>query len=1364
MVKQKSKFKGLFKGVAIGFAFIMCTAFFPVNAIAGAVENITDRNKISLNSIKVNGNSADLTVKKGDSVKIPEGEYEYKNADGQKAKHIIGSADESGIKSSVDVFYKATNDKISKSSDGKSFIADRVGRYTIVYTVEENGMTYSYDLTIKCEVGEAVFDFSSNSKNIIPSVYDLALTSNDIILPMPSIKDGEDEVIIDENENDYFTNLDKDDYQLPSDDEKESFVTISIAKGSNVSVKSREVEGKTEYYISNADLANIKGQDVQVFYSYYQMSENGPVFVSSTSKTFSVKEGYYLKKADSEEKGYELETSWSSSVSDITAIVGVERELPKITATTKSSNSPASEAIEVYYTIKVEKRASNGRYEIDVTDDVLTEDGKFKANDEGSYKFTYTVKDFYGNTVSQSRTSFEITNVKDSRSASVYVYDAGNKDAYNEEDNTYASALNMLKSQTGNRNIIMYAVGGTDNFVAKEELALRRTILDNTAVTMFDISEKAYNDYNLIFAPARRTGASAESSIYQQIVSDNYHLRNQMLMEGKKVDDDNEIKAFLKEHKYLLVTTEFNKDVDGNDIVENLDSNDADAVTKMMLLDKEGEVGYAYIKPKNSNRKTFTDGTYTFIYGASDKINNETTSRYSVVVSADYVDETVPTLSFTSDLQAVYLASDTIEFNVATATDATSQDSRLDTVTAYRYLGADKSTPVSSSKTDSTLKYYIERANSNLSSKWYAETGKVIESAGWFVDNSKSVYTVNLADKPQDAKYLEILAYAIDDYGNAGFFNKIIRIADVQDELMPVLYRAENIPTSDDKFEAPKEIELPTLYFTDDNVDYMFATVNVYKIIRNEANEIVGKLSMQSSQMLTDFDSYSESFMVKAGSFRASTAGEYQVAITVSDAGNHNYTTYFNYNVGGGVVFDKPEIENITSETIELKAGQSHYLVPPTLSIVESSDFGYVGVDEDDDAKTATYYTTTIISATDSYKLDKYYFTGNKKGTFKLQYRVYLMQYSKDSNVFASSASVANNGMIFLENGKLIYKYNNEKYFVKIVNVDGEYVLGANTSLQGDGLELNDNQMKVLEEIVKVYTCESKIQTINVGGVEMTVTFDENVYAESYEELGKEIKIEKPNVEFNGSDYQTNNEDSVVTITKTSGNTTTTLATIPFAKWENGLPENNSNFVARNGEIFLTLADNGRYTIKYSIQAMDKTEANVGEAKVVEYTIKNGDVVGPEVTLGKNLVKTKYKLGETMKIQFAGFTVSDNATEDVEWMKENMTIRIRNTTLDDSYTKLENESDVKGEYIYTHKLDRAGSYTLTFIVKDKAGNETSQSVSFEVTTDEKSDVDVKEVMGGVLIGLSVAILAGVVIYFVVSKVKLDKKEKKYKDK
>ena len=83
--------------------------------------------------------------------------------------------------------------------------------------------------------------------------------------------------------------------------------------------------------------------------------------------------------------------------------------------------------------------------------------------------------------------------------------------------------------------------------------------------------------------------------------------------------------------------------------------------------------------------------------------------------------------------------------------------------------------------------------------------------------------------------------------------------------------------------------------------------------------------------------------------------------------------------------------------------------------------------------------------------------------------------------------------------------------------------------------------------------------------------------------------------------------------------------------------------------------------------------------------------------------------------------------------------------------------------MFEKELEQAGTYQLTISVKDEAGNETSRTYSFEVTTDEKSAVNVTEVMGGVLIGLSVAILAGVVIYFVVSKVKLDKKEKRYKE-
>ncbi len=1358
MSKQKSKFKGIFKGAAIGFAFVMCASFFPAHAIASAVDMV-GKDNILLNTIKVDGQSNSMTVKKGESVTIPEGVYEYENA-GVKATHTIGQTSTDGIESRVDVYYKATGDKLDVKDN--KFTADRVGRYTITYTVKHGDNTYSYDFVVRSEVGEATFEFASNSDKIIPTVYDTKLTDKNIELPLPSVKSGDDELISAEVGN----------FTLNKEGNQKDFVLVSLANVSkdsegndlikiNPTKVDEEVVG---YHLSASDLkkAELAGQDITVIYSYYQIAENGSiVFVDSTSRTFSISKAkgyYFMTSSDNAEQGYELETSWSSSISDISAVVGVERELPKITAKTKSTNSPSNETIEISYDIQIFRKNSSGKWEEITGDDkkaVMPEFGTFKADAKGSYKFVYTVNDFYGygDKISETKRSFEISNVKDTRAANVYVYDAGliddegNQIAYDEEKNSYTSALNMLKSQSGNRNIVMYAVGGTDNMIDKDDLTLRRTILDNTGITMFNIDEKLYHNYNLIFAPGLSQGAGDNASVYKQIVDDNYQIMKQMRFENKDITSESAIKAFLKEHNYLLVTTDEDK---ATELVSDFDATNEEKVKELIAT------GYAYVKPSNSKRTTFTDGTYTFVYGAKDEDNTETTTRQTMVISEGYTDASVPTLNFTNSLQVTYLTSDTIEFNVATATDSSSQDTRLETVTAYRFLN-DKNETVTNSQTTSVLKYLATNVGTGVSSKWYGEVGKVYNEEGWYIDDTKSTYTINLASRPQNAKYVEILAYAIDDYGNAGFYNRIITIAEVNDTKMPEIFRAVNVP--DGKvIDAPKEVTLPTLYFTDDNVDYMSAQVNVYKIVDGE------KVSMQVSNVQTEFNTLQETFMVKAGTFRASTDGEYQVAVTVTDAGNHSVTTYFHYTAKGGSVLVQPEISNITSETIELDAGKAYYLVPPTISVLDNNNYGYIGI-SDDDSRTATNYTTTIVSATDDYELTKYYFTGSKSGVFKLQYKVYLMQYSKDSSVYAESATL---NKVYLENGKLKYKTNNGEYFVFISeNADGQYVLDANTSLQGDGTTIGSTDLTNLQKIVNVYTILSKVQTINVGGIDMNITIDDNIYSKAYTQLGEEVPIVKPsNIEYNAPGYQTNTKDSTVTITRTIGNTTTTLATLNFADWEKDVPTGSDDVKLNDKEeVILALNDNGRYTIKYSVQAMDKNGLNVGSPKTVEYTIKNGDVVGPTIELAKNLVNAKYKLGDTLSLNMAGLTVSDNVTTDVNDLLSNMTVKIRNNDQDDSYTTLTNTGDAENnEYVYTHKLESAGSYTLTITIKDKAGNESSQSVSFEVTTDDKKEVNVKEVMGGVLIGLSVAILAGVVIYFVVSKVKLDKKEKKYKDK
>lgn len=1363
MDKTKTKSKGLIKGVAVGFALVLSSAFFPAHAIANAIDYVGEPAKSNTTRIEVNTGSTENTqiksinVKKGESVTIPEGKYYVGN---QEIKiGDVSQLNEDLTVSKVEVFYKATNDKVADMV-GNTFTADRVGRYSIVYTVVYKGVEYSYELTVNCQATQANFEFDSNSSNIIPSVYDIACAEGkDIILPLPTINDEDGNAILTAEDVDHYVT---DTANLPTEGYKNSYVKISIVNaGKDVTIEPLKEEGSDKvigYYIPGEKIskAELNGQEFKIYYTYYQEGTGAnDVFISSVSKTFTVKSNYYYTDENKEETGYALETSWSSSVSSLTAVVGVEKELPKITAKTKSTNSPSSESVVVYYTVKVFKDGT------EVTDQVMTKEGKFKATEEGDYKFVYSVSDFYGNTVKESNTTFYIEKVKDSVSATAYMYDAGDENAYDAGKNEYKSAKNITKSQTVNRNIIMYAIGGTDNN-PNAEITLRREIRDNSSVKMFVIEEKLYNDYNLIFAPGADTADATLDEIYTQIPVDNYEIYKQMLMseDGQNnPTDPDDVKAFLTAHKYLLVTTEENKF--NGELIEGMEEGET------YTAEDYKNAGFAYIKPQNSKNSTFKFQTYSFYYYASDGVNTEKSTYTTVkVTDADSTDAEVPTLTFASDLQVAYLPTDSFEFDVATANDTV--DTRIEAVTAYRFLDGNKRAIEVDGKTTS-LKYVVKNAKSTA---WYAQTGlmdeNVEENKGWFVDQTKSSYTIDLKTRPDGANYVEILAYSIDDYGNAGFYNKVIKIADADDVQMPTIYKVVNAPAGE-THKAPETITLPTLYFADDNVNYMHASVAVYKI-----NKDGTRVRMQSSNMTTEYDLNADSFKLDAGSFHASVGGNYQVAITVIDSGYHSVTTYFDYKVVGNAVIQIPEINNIKAETVELDAGQAYYLAPPTFTMpeVDENEYGFIGISEDD-SKTATNYTTTVVSATGDYQLDQYYFVGNEKGLFKLQYKVYLMQYSKDEGVLASSSATATNGKIFFDaNGSLKFKYADTEYFVNIdrYNADPENTnpIIANTSKQGIGSALSTEGLNALKNIVNAYSIESKIQTINVGGVEMEVTLDDNAYAQSYTTLGNKIEVIKPtNITFNGSSYQTNNKDSKVTITKKTGGSTTTLAEFSFEEWGAGIADSSlgDTFEVSDNdqEIKLVLKDNGQYTIKYSIQAMDKSGLNVGSAKTMEYTISNGDVIPPEVEINSTkLVKAKYKINDTLNLDLAGISVSDLGTTDVDKLLETMKVTIENTDLDDGEVEIDPVEEES--HAYSYKLTSAGSYVLRISVTDEAGNKTTEKVNFEVVTESSEDSEGAGAwVGGVLIGISVALLVGVVAYFVVSKVKLDKKEKSYRD-
>lgn len=181
MTKTNKKFKGLFKGAALGFAFVLCGAFFPMNAVKTLAEQNwqgTTASEENTHRIEVDGeielNDNSNTVIEGDEFVIPQGEYFAGTS-----SHIIGTNVSGTIDTSkVEVIKKGTNDLLMTlqnldSFGNRSFEATESGTYIIRYTVVDNGVEYSYDFEVTCNVAtEATFEFLGNEKNIIPSVYD----------------------------------------------------------------------------------------------------------------------------------------------------------------------------------------------------------------------------------------------------------------------------------------------------------------------------------------------------------------------------------------------------------------------------------------------------------------------------------------------------------------------------------------------------------------------------------------------------------------------------------------------------------------------------------------------------------------------------------------------------------------------------------------------------------------------------------------------------------------------------------------------------------------------------------------------------------------------------------------------------------------------------------------------------------------------------------------------------------------------------------------------------------------------------------------------------------------------------------------
>lgn len=1340
MIKNKSiKKSSIYKGLSLAFAGVFAASLIPVNVIEtkadyrGEVGREAIYVENTVNKVNKGGTYSIRAAYFGSESKLPVGLQEsfYKN------NFSLATTIEA-ITSNVSVTYLATGENVATTKNEDSAIKDAVatssedavwgtfkadcaGEYEVTYSInikynDEHGNivdTRSFETStiVYSEVSSAYFEFDSNTEKVIPSVYDVKLQKDslkNVDLPLPTVKGKDDKA--------------KEDVEFAANgaapSSTDSYVDISVYSGNGQVTVDKD---GNNFYIDakylNPDDTNFKGEGNYIIkYSYYE----GGQFIKSITKTFSVSKEYY--------KDYKLDLSRSGSLSS--AVTGVASALPTIAGKTDAKATPASEEVSIHYTVKA-YRQKNGEYAEEKADSI--KDGKFTPWADGNYKIVYEANDFYGY---KAKSEFFIDNVKDTQRPVVKIYDASNKENYVDNDlnkaiNEYIDASSALKSVTSEKNIVLYAVGATDN--VKDGIKYTRII--KTSAKSIEI--KDYAGYNLIF------DFDADS-----FLANNYYVNKAFTA---RAETELSLTQWLKANKFLIVTNS----------EDYKDKTEAECI----------EAGYAYINATLESglmiRGDSSGKTYTVVYSAEDAAGNTSTElKNSIkVMSGEYQDTAAPEVTFVSNLKNSYRKNSIISFEKPTASD---DDTRMDVVVEYQY---------------------------NTESSW-----RTFEDEKYEIDLSEVSELLSAGGVPTK---VTIRAYAVDDFGNKGEWSKTMDIVDIQDEMAPTIIKEKYNTPNNDKIEQNTEIVLPTITLKDDNSGYINSEVFVSRVDGDKSTSIAvyGKSEERNSLLGT--------YTLNAGKVVASYPGKYQVKVVFTDAGNNQITTFYHYEVEGKVIVEDPTIIGIGSTLGNngvAEVGEAIDLGTPSIDFTINNDTHAVFGIKDDNSRAATNFEIKVVNdAPSTYKFnenEENTFTAYEEGYYKLQYVVKFSIFNKDKFEINTNKTA----VVVIGTQNRVYPFANGDFM--IISDEGASSVVVKYAAKGeDKYTIYDLSDKFVKESGRLKFIDSNFyldyygsqpQLISDADVTKTFRVDGNVFkldtltisasAETYglqdyiaynlpsEILTLEAKDTKAPVMLTEYDYPaTANVNNIIAIKKVEakdasakginfeksyvqvsvkGGNTSYSKSYYLNKWKDDVDYNEST-----GNINYKVTNNGNCTITYYIYDY---AGNLNSD--CSYTIAVGDCESPKVTISENFIKESYSLKEfsesnPLVLDFSKLSFTDNKTETTD-LKDTVKVVVKNTS---TGTEVANTGNAEAN-IYRYIPTEVGTYEISVAVTDDAGWTTTKTVTFEVKAEANDGTEVYEVVGTVLIVVAVAILAGVVTYFVVSAVKNNKKNGKSKAK
>lgn len=1283
------------------------------------------------------------------------------------------------------------------------FVADKIGTYTITYyyTYDINGKSYtnSYELKVSSELTSATLSFEGNSKNFMPSIVDLSLVktdaTGDLKLELPKVTDEDGEEV-------------KNVKFVTSKDDITSGHCVLVSATGGIYTKPVTISGEGEdLYIAGSvfnDTSYGAGK-YTVRYAYYVDGQ----FVTSTTKStqvYSKDNKYYT---DYQLK-LELATDWTDN-----GQTGIEKSLPKAKGLTSKDSKPASEEVDVYSTVKVYYKSTNSdkSYELISASDyntsektVVNPDGtladasSFKPLKDGWYTFEYTITDFYGNTVTSSKGVYEYENISDETDPTPIVYDASVSD----EDEKYADASHKMATRSVTNGVVVYAIGIDDN-VSKaddEGVVLTRKIMTDETVSKLTITD--YNEYNLVFN-YRATSYKA----YENLKTNNYLIRKRT----ESVDSDVKMLNWLKDNKYLIVVDNanaktiydiFNKENYFDEITsvktalealsadatetEKAEAKEVASILWLKSADSKAS-GFAYLDVNETFGATTSDsgmgsGQYYIHYIAKDAAGNQKDITKSMFVGS-YEDNDAPEIKFGTTLADSYLPSATITFDVPTATD--NYDSNMLVKTMYRYLDSEGKVITIKNKEDETISNNdltelwadIEARNIALTKtyeKYHGTDGK--DGYVDLTDSSASSYSIDLNEAGNEAVKLQIVVYTYDDCGNASIYGETISISNTIDNAPPQFSKIENVEET--VYEQGQEIELPTLTVLDDAVSYMSFDVDVY-YVNGETKTKVATYDYSSNREILS-QSGAGKYTVSAGKFVASFAGEYQASISVKDSNNKTIVSFANYTVKPRTIIQPPVIKaSLESKTIELDGDTSYdpkvgielptpsvsYQIPNSVTYDE-----YYGHESDYDD---TDY--VVIGVNQNGKATNWSTTYGQQGSFKptevgeypIMYTVNLTVYNhktftyKEMSWNEGTSSYDMGGYFTFTNSSNSKTANvtlNKDGVLEVIPVEG----GVASTTEKYFVVNNDGTAEVYttEAGNPSYKFESFSDTV-FNGVDLSTWFDDltnytltsDVYTIVVKDTTGPVIAEYDYRETISVDEISATDGYALKIkgieaTDASGINIENSKIVLSWKLANGDSGSKTYSKQLTDETYTIKSNNGKnldgtYTITYTVYD------NNNNYSTKKYEIAVGDNIEPTVVVEDDFIKDSYEIGTQLKLDLSKVTYYDNIELPADTKP---TVVLKNTSTD----KEVEYKDVAGVYVYD--LDEVGSYSLTIEVQDAVGNTSTKTFNFEVSAKTSNTQSTHEVVGTILIVISVLVLVGVIVYFIVSKVKLDKELKK----